>query len=352
MIIKKHLYERIRGKKNLLAIYTLLSKIKNKDNQMIDLILTIDSRADYIKVERNGEENSGKIIYVIREMDRTYGFFAEFRIVLSALYYAEKMGFVPRVEWGSNFAYYEPEGVEGIYNAFEYYFEPINTDIDISKCYAVTYCKMAQIREISIIDNSQGYIVSEKLESILTDILKRYIHIRKDLLEDFEKQAVKFFEGKSVVGIHYRGTDFKCGYNDHPVLIQKEQIIKETRELILKYNIEIIFLATDDLTALKEFKEEFGDRLKLFEDIYRGTRDANIAFSESNRENHHYRLGLEVLRDVYMLSKCDYLISGLSQVSLAARMFKKSRDEEYVEDITIDNGINKGTKEFGTTDAK
>lgn len=312
---------------------------------MVDLILTIEDRADYLKIEKNGEENYGKIIYVI-EAGTNYGFFAEFHETLTALYYAEKMGFVPYVEWGKNFAYYEPEGVNGKYNVFEYYFEPINPDVNIQKCHAVTYCKSAQIKEISLTYNSKGYLVSREYEKILADILKRYVHIKRDLMEKFEEQVDQIGADKNVLGIHYRGTDFRRGYNNHPVVLQKKQSIEKAKELIEKYNIEIIFLATDDLYALKEFKEEFGDRLKFFDDVYRGTQDINIAFCKSDREMHHYLLGLEILRDVYMLSKCSYLVSGISQVSFAAQLFKKSRDERFIEKIIISNGLNEGTEEF------
>ncbi len=346
MKLKKYIYGKIKENRNILAIYTILSRIKNQDKEMIDLILTIEDRADYIKIEKHGEENPGRIIYVIHEMGRGDGFFAELKMTLLGLYYAERMGFIPYVEWGKNFAYYEPDGVNGIYNVFEYYFEPINTDIDISNCNAVSYSKNAQIAEIASCYGDKGYEISDTLEVILIDIWKRYIHIREDLSNDFEEQIKELFSNKKVLGVHYRGTDFKCGYNQHPVSVELSQVIEETKAMLEKNNIKELFLATDDIIALESFKEAFGEKVKYCEDVYRSDGNQNIAFSELERKQHHYRLGLEVLRDAYILSRCEYLIAGLSQVSFSSRLLKASRNESYCEMVIINNGINVGTENF------
>ena len=57
-------------------------------------------------------------------------------------------------------------------------------------------------------------------------------------------------------------------------------------------------------------------------------------------QNHHYRLGYEVLRDMYALAACDGLVAGLSQVVNCARIVKESSGEEYDTLCIINNGIN------------
>ena len=68
--------------------------------------------------------------------------------------------------------------------------------------------------------------------------------------------------------------------------------------------------------------------------------DETVMKSTSERENHHYKLGLEVLRDMYTLSCCNGIIAGLSNVSIFARIVKLSRgcDFEFM------NYLNKGIK--------
>ena len=46
------------------------------------------------------------------------------------------------------------------------------------------------------------------------------------------------------------------------------------------------------------------------------------------------------------LSYCNGIISGLSQVSTMARIYKKSRNEEFMYDKKLNNGINKTGKSF------
>ena len=47
-----------------------------------------------------------------------------------------------------------------------------------------------------------------------------------------------------------------------------------------------------------------------------------------------------MLRDMYTRAACDGLIAGLSQVSYAARIQKKSVGKEYGDLVILDKGIN------------
>lgn len=69
--------------------------------------------------------------------------------------------------------------------------------------------------------------------------------------------------------------------------------------------------------------EIFGCNVKSYSDVFRSNGNISVAFSESSREQHKFKLGYEVLRDTYTLSKCDILVAGLSNVSYAARILKK-----------------------------
>ena len=62
---------------------------------------------------------------------------------------------------------------------------------------------------------------------------------------------------------------------------------------------------------------------------------------ESDREHHHYKLGLEVLRDVYTLASCEYFLAGMSNVSLAAQYIRIANGSEHKKVVILDNGINR-----------
>ena len=44
--------------------------------------------------------------------------------------------------------------------------------------------------------------------------------------------------------------------------------------------------------------------------------------SINKRANHHYKLGYEVLRDMYTLSECQGIVAGLSNLSIFFRICK------------------------------
>jgi hypothetical protein len=71
-----------------------------------------------------------------------------------------------------------------------------------------------------------------------------------------------------------------------------------------------------------------------------------IGFLPNNRMHHKYKLGLEVLRDMHTLAKCQGFICGLSQVSICAQIQKISNNEKFDFLHVIDKGINKNKKIF------
>lgn len=308
----------------------------------------LEMNPDILKIYHLGEENKGRVVYSIREIGEGWGFFAEFNSLLEELLYADRLGFQPCVEYGEKYLYYEKDGVQGKKNAFEYYFEPIG-DIGLTEASCNVVYNRACCREyIEKLYGLDRYVTPERLEEELAGMLRKYVFIKKPLVDTFEKQCQNMFPAGKVLGVHYRGTDYKVGYNLHPIQVRLEQTIENIKEALQQFSYEYIFLATDEKGIYEKLKEEFGGNVYWYDDVYRGETNESIAFSHSNREQHHYKLGLEVLRDVYTLSKCDGLIAGLSQVSRAAQLFKKSRNESYNFLKIIDNGINSNDISFSS----
>ncbi len=76
-----------------------------------------------------------------------------------------------------------------------------------------------------------------------------------------------------------------------------------------------------------------------YQDVIRSSGTDTVMHSSVERENHHYLLGMEVLRDMITLSKCGGFIAGLSQVSIAARIFRQSYGYSYTDEKVLDRGI-------------
>ena len=106
-------------------------------------------------------------------------------------------------------------------------------------------------------------------------------------------------------------------------------------------------MATDDEKILKDFLDYYGYEKVIYDrETTRGKGENGVHTSHVNKKRHPYQLGLEVLYDMCSLAKCGGIISGTSQVSLVSRIYKKSLQEEYLYDKTINMGIVKNSKEF------
>lgn len=84
-------------------------------------------------------------------------------------------------------------------------------------------------------------------------------------------------------------------------------------------------MATDEQEAINVFREEFGDIIKVYEDTWRAPDgDESVAYSQANRPNHHYLLGLEVLRDQHTLTRCSGIVCGVSNLKIMTRIMRQA----------------------------
>lgn len=323
--------------------------IHRNDSAFRKMVMEGYQNPDYLWLQRYGKEYDGNIIYFIREQGRGMGFFAEIGVVLIKLYYAYERGFVPYVRWGENFLYYEKENVNGKDNAFEYYFEPVSSVTDITNAAHVLLANDSHYKYIKDKFAAVSYDVSEEYIDAMAMMMRAYIRYNSDMLSYLKKECETLLEGKRTIGVHYRGTDFRRQFNNHPVAVEINQEIDRLRELLKKGIYEQIFVASDEEEAINRFRECFGDLVKSYEDVFRESArgDVSIAFSTSERKNHHYLLGREVLRDEYTLVQCDALVCGYSNITFIARIMKKAWENQYYDDyVLIDNGINHNNNYF------
>jgi hypothetical protein len=295
-----------------------------------------------IKISRIGNKNPGKLVYISQTMGCD-GFFAELRFIVAELFFAEEFGFVPVVQMPQNSFYAEKEEVNGTTNPFEYYFKPVS-EISLEDAYkssAVVEHNWYQRNYMhQVLDMNSGYLPSEEYMMEAAKLVHKYIHLNS-IVKPQVKQAIESIIGNyKTIGVHVRGADFKRHYKNHPNIVTIKEYIDATEKVMQEQSFEKIFLATDDMEALEQFEEKFGDKVVFYEDVIRTRDDETVMKSENERDNHHYKLGLEVVRDVYTLAACDGIVAGLSNVSIFARIVKMSVGADYF----YKNYINKGVK--------
>lgn len=299
----------------------------------------------YLTPKRYGNENKDKIIYYIYEDGENLGFFAMYRAWLEYLYFADVCSYTPVIRAGKNFPYRENMLVYGTGNPFEYYFnQPAAIQVqEAKKSNKVITSDLIhrQMVELVLTGKYSHYKYTDRYMNEMAQIVKKYIHFNNHTMKYVSKgMGLADFEKEEILGIHVRGTDFRVQYDNHPVYVAEEEFFREIDRIFDKNTYTKIFLATDDERTLKKFTERYGSLVVFYRDVERSRSNHSVAFGKGKRKAHKYLLGLEVIRDMYALSKCTGLIAGISQVAICAQIHKLARGEHYCDLRIIDKGIN------------
>lgn len=299
-----------------------------------------------VQYEHFGELNRGRTIYYIYYgLDRKKsGYCALLKTTLLDLAYADRMGFLPVIEWTKDLLYTEENAVNGKYNGFEYFMEnTVALTVDeVLKSDMVVRSRPYDrfLFHKHMMENDGMYEESEHEIEIMSKMFLKYIRINEMGVKEIVNPANKLLERGKCLGVHVRGTDFKKNFNGHPKAISVEKYINQVEKIFSAHGYRYIFLATDEVQTVKKFYEKFGSKL-LYYNVLRSENGDSIHYGTvSTRKNNKYYLGMEILKDVYTLGHCDGLIAGISNVSIIARVIKKSTDMQYEDEIIIDEGFN------------
>ena len=102
-----------------------------------------------------------------------------------------------------------------------------------------------------------------------------------------------------------------------------------------EWNLEYIYLATEDASYCTYFKERYGDKI-FFTDQERFTVPKGKLLGDMHRENKNKRegflLGAEYILSVTLLSKCNSLIAsgGCAGVSEAIKMNEGKYQNKFI----------------------
>lgn len=324
---------------------------QNSDERFRKRVLETDCLGVSVKerTDCNREETKPGILYKIEMGTWGDGFFAEYKRLLNYLYYADFWGFKPYIHFGKEFTYAEEHPVNGTMNPFEYFFEPVVSAEDMDRYQYYVESREVDWELANRLKPVNGYEMSEEYICAMAKISQKYVRWNQSTMQYLQK-AEKLLDGGKILGVHVRLTDFKQNFWGHPVCVSAEEYLEYVKEAIEKHGFEKVFLATDDKETVELFQKEFQNDLLYYSDVVRSTGNVSVAFSKEERENHHYRLALEVIRDMYTLSKCQGLIAGKSNVSICA-IIENRRETLYEYIKIIDKGHNSGNAaKFAETD--
>jgi len=260
-------------------------------------------------------------------------FFTNFLWVIGHLAIAEKRHYVPVVDF-QNYPtkYSEADGVDGIRNAWEYYFEqPGGVDLEA-------------IRDVDpgrIID-SKGFFRTPHIEDQnflpheiaagrernthhverVRSLVQKFVRIKPHVTDKVAEFCKQYFDNDTVLGVHVRGTDMTTEPWNYMFPIQ--QVVAEAEMLMNELGMTKIFICSDEARTIELFKTHFGDHC-LYTDCNRSMEsklpvlyDLQNGSVDANRRHNRYCSGLEVLIDVLLLARCQAFLASRSGVSNAA----------------------------------
>lgn len=329
------------------SLYVIAKCVKNSKNpEMIDLIrgyynFSYD-KANVFIVEHCGNSLPNNIVYDISfgvDQPCIMGFAALLYHTLYYLKFSEIIGAVPKITWDCKTIYYDHQMDSVTNNVFEYYFEPVS---EVSKYPLMKYKNVIRSnrKHINIFHNmyEQVYLLYEKDYIILAEQYKRHVKLN-DKTQRYITNSISFLSDRTL-GVHARGTDYALGLARHPKIITIEEYLNKAKEMFSSGRYDKVFLATEDENILSVFQNEFGTKLVYYTDVFRASGNQGPHSTPNDRPLHYYKLGLEVLRDIYTLAYCDGLIANLSNVSNAARYVNIALGRKYSEIGIMNNGIN------------
>lgn len=333
----------------VLAAYILFMSILWEQKKVIKTVLSIisgmlgkiikkinpDPKRDEIRVGKG--ENPVYIIRRYQEPRDMSGFFSNYFYVMGHIINAKERGLKCVIDMKNyRTCYSEDTMIDGTANAWEYYFEQ-PCGITLEDAYAsgnyILSSDMYQFGKVPNYAVDGGVFPDKVMVENLMPVIQENMKIKQNIVDDADKVSSDW-TGSSVLGVHVRGTDMKH-FPGHPVPPSVEEYMEEVDRCLAATHYDKIFLCTDEEPAIKAFENKYGDMV-VKSDAFRSTDGSALHTTRGNagRENHRYRLGLEVLTDAILLSRCTALVCGHSNVPYAAIVMNKN---QYNALVVLDN---------------
>lgn len=144
-------------------------------------------------------------------------------------------------------------------------------------------------------------------------IIQKYFVLHAELAIKIQDFKLKHFDGKRIMGLHYRGGDAFArvdGQSPPSVTTAFDAIEEEMK------NYDVLFICTDDSSIATSLISKFGSKVIQYHNTTRSvidkdnfpmSRDALINWSKTNNG---YKIGEDLLMEVYLMASTNFLLCG------------------------------------------
>lgn len=297
-----------------------------------------------LQVHELGPKNTGKIVMLMNNKAGSTGFCALWIYYLNRLSFSDKMGFYHVFNCTESEVYQENHPIHGTRNVFEYYFQqPCGISLKSAwKSKSVIFdcnCDDYGFFDSFHVGGSIDYTFTDKDIEDFAELQRKYIRLQPHIKSKIDKQIHRLIDGHKVLAVHARGTDFKVGYKGHPIVVEPQEYLYEALKMAEKIGADRIFLATDDETFLNVFEEALGEKLLYYKDVIRSSGTVWNCCTDPKAKNQRYRLGFEIVRDVYTMAACSGFVCGMSYVGFMVQVVKKSQGVDFEDFLRVFYGL-------------
>ena len=310
-------------KSNLIQKYRLRYKNEKKPNDTVIWFffrILLSKIPFFNKVKLNklkekrcsyGKEDKDVVYYIIRPASFSAGLMSLYNYVVEKINYAEKNNYIPIVNFRDYKNMYLYNNHKHRINSWEYWFlQPTNKDLScIKKAKNVIICSTIDYRGYGSIEQlkNDDYILE------CNSIIKKYIRFNKETSDYIENELNLLIGKKKILGVKARGTDYLSLQPRHHSKVPSAEELCDIVERKMEEwgDFEGIFLATEDELFLQCFLKKFGNKI-ITNDCNRyesNTKNKEIAQVFRGKHVDLKMEGLQYLTSVYLLSKCDSLIT-------------------------------------------
>ena len=284
-----------------------------------------------------GSDYSDKYFYIVGFPRKEDGLLFIVLCNLSHICYSVKKGYIPVIDQQYFDDQYKISNELFPINSWEIYFnQPFGYKLeDIKNSKNIILSNKLQMPNKYFTINFDIFDDIQKL-SYFKEMYNKYINFNKKTMDYLISSYNMIFNNKTnILGILCRGTDYllkKPG--GHPIQPEPRDVIKKADELLIKYNCNYIYLATEDQDIFEMFQSHFGNKLITNNQRRFSQKDFNqfnyISQIIKTDDNEKYNLGLDYLSTLYNLSKCDYFIGGKTAGTIGVYLMSNNFIFNYV----------------------
>ncbi|MBQ3285200.1 MAG: hypothetical protein IJH40_06115 [Ruminococcus sp.] len=172
-------------------------------------------------------------------------------------------------------------------------------------------------------------------------MFKMFVVYNDDCQKYLDDEYETIIKGKRVLGTLIRGVEYeKAALKNHPKQPSVDEFISKAKEVLLKDELDYVYLATEDETIANKVKKAFGDKVLVNKRQYYDKHYRDDDFRKKpityDREDGAFLKALEYMSSINLVSKCDSFVGGLCGGSEAAEFFNGN---QYKTNYIFDRGV-------------